>query len=236
MNQDTKCEDKAENSQRPIQIPWLTSILIPLVVASIPATVSVFVAYGTLQSQESVTSLKRLEVLNLVIENFSSEKPERTLVSLELIKVLGDLDENMTRRVELYAMNLTEQKLQDALQEGGQEGASKVEEVFAAVKSASGKASNSIREKIESKKFHIVVVSATKKEYAEEFRDKLISEGFKDSLVFQTSKGFGVSLGEFTFKEAKDLQKKFEALKRFHQDFPNKADLYETKPSIRVIE
>lgn len=85
MNQEIKEDDKTENSQRSIHIPWLTSILIPLVVASIPATVSVFIAYGTLESQESVTSLKRLEVLNIVIENFSSEKPERTLVSLDLI-------------------------------------------------------------------------------------------------------------------------------------------------------
>jgi hypothetical protein len=85
------------------------------------------------------------------------------------------------------------------------------------------------------KRYHVVVVSATKEDLAKEFKERLISEGFEHAVVFKTSKGYGVSLGVFPYQKAKDLQFKFEGLERFHPNYPNKADLYETKPSIVVL-
>jgi len=86
------------------------------------------------------------------------------------------------------------------------------------------------------KKYHVVVVSATKQQLAKDFKERLVTDGFSHAVVFKTSKGYGVSLGVFSISRAKELQKEFEALERFHPNYPNKADLYEAKPSIVMVD
>lgn len=88
----------------------------------------------------------------------------------------------------------------------------------------------------EAKKYHVVVVSATKQQLAKDFKERLVTDGFSHTVVFKTSKGYGVSLGLFSISRAKELQKEFETLERFHPNYPNKADLYEAKPSIVLVD
>jgi hypothetical protein len=223
---------EAEVSKKPSVSPWITSVIIPILIAAVTA----FLSIQSASSGDRANQLKQIEVLHTVISDFSPTNPERTLVLLDVVKATLPLEKGVASKLEAYALSLTSQKVKTALAEGGVSGAAKLEEVLTVVSSANTLAAKSISNQITNERFHVIAVSDTTKELASSFKSQLIKAGFDKSEIISTSTRYSVSLGEFEYENAKKVQQEFQAHSRFHPAYANEAFLERQKPSWTVIK
>jgi len=215
---------------------FLEKVLIPFLIAMVPSMFTLYIASKSLNIQKENTSYQKIEILNKLMADFSSDQPEKIIISIDIIKSMIDIEDSVSKKIEMFGYTLTQAKIKDALNKGGEKSSNQIEEVYQTLQGTNNSISNELKQSITNKKYYVIVASGTTRSNALAFIKQLNNTNdFKESFIIKTQSGYAISIGEWPYDLAIKKKQAFIDYPRFHPDFQNLAYLQIRKDDWEIV-
>jgi hypothetical protein len=170
--------------------------------------------------------VRRIEATQGFLEELFSGTPERAFIAERLIAQI--VEEKLAAEISAIVKDYYSEKVEELIAGEDLEEASEIQAAAEAMRSTAGK---KLIETLQEKSYYLIVASLSSEDSAIMKAQALRDEGHKSEVILSSTGYYGVTLGCYSFDEAKEAKKK--AIKR--GDAPKDAYIMTQRRVIKIV-